>query len=74
MNATSNWNNHAATYHFQPCTSLTYNLTFGQAYLSTTFKSDFDAILRAIAAELQTAVPTRDEEDLMGISLTSWPL
>lgn len=73
MDATSNWNNHAAAYHFKPCTSLTYNQTFGLVYLGTTFEKDFDAILKVIAGELQTAEPAFNEDNVLGISLTNWP-
>jgi len=73
MNATPNWNNHAAEYHFKLCTTLTENLSFGEAYMGTTFQTDFDSILAVLAGELQTKTPRYKLDDILGISLTNWP-
>jgi hypothetical protein len=73
MNATSNWNNHAAACNFKLCSTLTQNQTFGQVYLGTTFKTDFDTILMTIAGELQTVQPDYKEDNILGISLSNWP-
>jgi hypothetical protein len=73
VDATSNWNNHAAAHFFRFCTLMTYNNTFRQAYLGTRFEADFEAMLSTIAGELQTVMPSYTENDLMGVSLSNWP-
>jgi hypothetical protein len=73
MNATPNWNNHAAACNFKLCSTSTQNQTFGQVYLGTSFKTDFNTILAIIAGELQTVIPSYEENNVMGISLTNWP-
>jgi hypothetical protein len=73
MDATSNWNSHAASKSFKPCTASTQSQTFGQVYEGSKFAADFDAILKTIAGELLTQVPAYTSGDILGISLTNWP-
>ena len=71
--ASSAWNQFAASYNFNTTFSGMMNSTFAQNYRGSNFNSDFGAILQAVSQVMGTEPPPLGGGDLMHASLANWP-
>ncbi|MBN2081641.1 hypothetical protein JW859_05465 [bacterium] len=73
MDASSQWNQDAATYSFLTTNNSTIRTTFETGYTGSNFTADFKSMLKAVAEALHTEVPSYTGEDLLIASVENWP-
>ena len=71
--ASSAWNQFAASYHFNQSWGGAMGSTFAQNYHGENFSADFGAILSNVAQVMGTGIPPFSDDDVMSTSLTDWP-
>ncbi len=73
QNAGPTWNNFNVRYNFNSYPQASGLTTFVGAYNGSDIARDFDAIIKAVADELDTIRPGVDDNDLMNETLENWP-
>ena len=71
--ASSAWNQFAASYHFNQSWGGATGSTFEQNYRGSDFNADFSGILAAVAEVMATEAPPYLGGDVMSTSLSNWP-
>lgn len=71
--ASSAWNQVAASYHFNQSWGGATGSTFAQNYRGSDFNADFAGILQAVSQLMVTETPPYGGGDVMSTSLSNWP-